>query len=385
MVRTTSPEAWPPRIAAYRYGPLEAASLEALPSGTPHFHRARTGVLDPSRTAGIVLEESVPNGEKIFSLFEPHTELPQAGQGDQPIEFGHMIQIQQVEAKFITGLTKSLTRSPSSTNSSSPTLRRHKELFGQYPQELSADKGYYENMDPDRPSGKDYRDGRHREKGRRTQEQIDRETDPAFRHAQRFRAGVEGTNLIPQEGPRPVPLLQQGLGALRRHGGRPTVLAPQSPDPGRLLTAPPVKTNGYAASQGSAQSTAPASRPRDRRSNRETRKPQPNPSFHPCPPNRYTPCRCSATNPAAPADHSGNSNQLATQPPAVVFSPAAFVATFAEERGLDLRQFAWGVHGRRGHTAGAEQHRFSTTTHARGDTDRARTDRACNSNSSASA
>ena len=30
-------------------------------------------------------------------------------------------------------------------------------------------------------------------KGKRTEEQTRRETDPAFRHAQRFRAGVEGT------------------------------------------------------------------------------------------------------------------------------------------------------------------------------------------------
>ena len=30
-------------------------------------------------------------------------------------------------------------------------------------------------------------------KGKRTQEETERETDPAFRHAQRFRAGVEGT------------------------------------------------------------------------------------------------------------------------------------------------------------------------------------------------
>jgi len=35
-------------------------------------------------------------------------------------------------------------------------------------------------------------------KGNRTEEQTRRETDPAFRHAQRFRAGVEGTISFPK-------------------------------------------------------------------------------------------------------------------------------------------------------------------------------------------
>ncbi len=46
--------------------------------------------------------ESVPNDEKLFSVFEPHTELLKRGKAGKPIEFGHMIQIQQVKEKFIT-------------------------------------------------------------------------------------------------------------------------------------------------------------------------------------------------------------------------------------------------------------------------------------------
>src|SRR5438093_7904235 len=51
-----------------------------------------------------VLErEKVPNAEKLFSIFEPHTELLIRGKVAKPIEFGHMILVQQVEEKFITG------------------------------------------------------------------------------------------------------------------------------------------------------------------------------------------------------------------------------------------------------------------------------------------
>ena len=179
------------RIAAHRYGPQEQAALEPCLKELLHFQALGTRVLDQA-CRRIILEETVPNQEKIFSIFEPHTELLKRGKADQPIEFGHMIQIQQVQAKFITDYQVFETK-PVEYELLEPTLERHKQLFGQYPDELSADKGYYESMEQiDRLSrivemvaiGK---------KGRRTQEQIERETDPAFRHAQRFRAGVEGT------------------------------------------------------------------------------------------------------------------------------------------------------------------------------------------------
>ena len=49
--------------------------------------------------------EKVPNTEKIFSIFEPHTELIVRGKAGKQIEFGHMINIQQVKEKFITATT----------------------------------------------------------------------------------------------------------------------------------------------------------------------------------------------------------------------------------------------------------------------------------------
>ena len=180
-----------PRIAAGRYGPLEAAALESCRKELLHFQALGTRVLDQA-CRRILLDEAVPNSEKIFSLFEPHTELLKRGKAGQPIEFGHMIQIQQVEAKFITDYEVFQTK-PVEYEFLEPTLERHKELFGEYPEELSADKGYYQNMDQIDRLSQIIEMVAIAKKGRRTQEQIERETDPAFRHAQRFRAGVEGT------------------------------------------------------------------------------------------------------------------------------------------------------------------------------------------------
>jgi IS5 family transposase len=108
------------------------------------YRRLGERVLDQARRR-IIDQETVPNQEKIFSLFEPLTELLKRGKAARPIEFGHMIQIQQVEGKFITDYDVFETK-PVEHELVEPALERHKELFGTYPRELAADKGYYAGM-----------------------------------------------------------------------------------------------------------------------------------------------------------------------------------------------------------------------------------------------
>jgi IS5 family transposase len=47
--------------------------------------------------------ETIPNPEKVFSLFEPDTELINRGKTPYPIEFGHRVLIVQDDAGFIIG------------------------------------------------------------------------------------------------------------------------------------------------------------------------------------------------------------------------------------------------------------------------------------------
>ncbi len=139
----------------------------------------------------VVDEESVPNDEKLFSVFEPHTELLKRGKAGKLIEFGHMIQIQQVKEKFITDYGV-YEKKPVEPELLATALDSHRSLFGVNPTCLTADKGYFEKTTVDALEqeiemvsiGK---------KGKRTRAQTEREHDPVFRHAQRFRAGVEGT------------------------------------------------------------------------------------------------------------------------------------------------------------------------------------------------
>lgn len=50
-----------------------------------------------------VLEgESVPNSEKLFSIFEPHTQLYKRGKAGQPVQFGRLVMVCEDGAGFLT-------------------------------------------------------------------------------------------------------------------------------------------------------------------------------------------------------------------------------------------------------------------------------------------
>jgi len=178
-------------LARHRYSPLDEATMEFLLREMLHYRVLGEQVIDQARRR-IIDKEQVRNEEKIFSIFEPHTELLKRGKAAKPIEFGHMIQIGQVDGKFITEYEVFETK-PVEYELLEPALEHHERLFGDYPDTVAADKGYYENMAQIEHLGKKIEVVAIAKKGKRTEEQTQRETDPAFRHGQRFRAGVEGT------------------------------------------------------------------------------------------------------------------------------------------------------------------------------------------------
>lgn len=136
--------------------------------------------------------ETVPNCEKLFSIFEPHTELLIRGKAGKEIEFGHMVLLQEVEKQFITDYDV-FPRRPTDASLVDPILRSHQNTFGCLPQSLAADKGFYESMAKLRELERKIPNLSIAKKGKRTTEERDREHHPVFRELQRFRAGIEGT------------------------------------------------------------------------------------------------------------------------------------------------------------------------------------------------
>lgn len=136
--------------------------------------------------------EKVPADEKIYSIFEPHTELLKRGKAGKPIEFGHKIFLGQTEQKFIYHY-ESFECKPEDKDLVDGMFQRHKDVFGHLPKVSAADKGFYESVQ----KLKDLREKIPMlsicKKGRRTELQEAREKDPEFMDAQRFRAGIEGS------------------------------------------------------------------------------------------------------------------------------------------------------------------------------------------------
>ena len=136
--------------------------------------------------------ESVPARERIFSIFEPHTELLMRGKQHKPVEFGHLVQIGQTEEKFISFYSVE-QKSRHDSEMVEPVLEDHKESFGAYPSEFSADKNYYKSMEEIEEWEEDIDIFAVCKKGKRSSEEIAREHDELFKLAQKFRAGCEGS------------------------------------------------------------------------------------------------------------------------------------------------------------------------------------------------
>jgi len=160
------------------------ANIEELaPLGRQAVDQARRRVL-----AG----EQVSNDEKLFSIFEPHTELLKRGKANKDVEFGHMVNICQVESKFITDY-EVFGKKPVEYELIDGAVERHEALFGAAPTVLAADKGYWQDAFTRERLGWQIDLVCIAKKGNRTEEERAYERSLPFRLAQGFRAGVEGS------------------------------------------------------------------------------------------------------------------------------------------------------------------------------------------------
>ena len=65
-----------------------------------HYLQLTAKVCDTARRR-VLLGETVPNEEKLFSLFEPHTELIKRGKQPDPIQYGHKVLVIEDDAGFL--------------------------------------------------------------------------------------------------------------------------------------------------------------------------------------------------------------------------------------------------------------------------------------------
>jgi IS5 family transposase len=85
--------------------------------------------------------EKVPAAERVFSLFEQHTELVKRGRREKPVEFGHKVLLCQSRGKFITDY-EVYEHQEADCNLTESVISRHEKLFGARPKVLAGDKGF---------------------------------------------------------------------------------------------------------------------------------------------------------------------------------------------------------------------------------------------------
>jgi len=171
--------------------PVAAAQCAALREEINTYCDRTERVLEQARRR-VLDGESVPNAEKLFSIFEPHTDLIKRGKAQKPVEFGHKVFLAESGRGLITDY-RVLDGNPVDETQVAPMLDRHRELFAT-PLDLGAmDRGFFSPLAvraceaagvaveciPQRG-------------GRKTPERAAYEKSRPCRAGQRFRAGIEG-------------------------------------------------------------------------------------------------------------------------------------------------------------------------------------------------
>jgi transposase, IS5 family len=83
--------------------------------------------------------EAVPNDEKLFSIFERHTDIIM--KGSREALFGHKVNLATGQSNLILDI-KTIEGNPSDKNQYQPTLDRVMENYGRIPRDIVTDGGY---------------------------------------------------------------------------------------------------------------------------------------------------------------------------------------------------------------------------------------------------
>ena len=98
-------------------------------------------VIDQARRR-VLYGEQVATDEKIYSIFEPHTDLIKRGKVRTPVEFGHKVFLAESAEGLITQYTVLKGNPPDEVHVTS-SLQRHRQAFGRAPQVYGSDRGFF--------------------------------------------------------------------------------------------------------------------------------------------------------------------------------------------------------------------------------------------------
>jgi transposase, IS5 family len=171
-------------------GLLTDLTIGELRKEIEHYCQLGEQVIDQARRR--VLEgEQVPTAQKIYSIFEPHTDLIKRGKVQTPIEFGHKVFLAESAQGLIT--YEVLDGNPCDEDQVEASLQHHRQIFGHAPELYGSDRGFYSENNVKMCEQEGVKVASIPQRGgKKTPQREAYEKSPAFKKGQRFRAGIEG-------------------------------------------------------------------------------------------------------------------------------------------------------------------------------------------------
>jgi IS5 family transposase len=136
-------------------------------------------------------QEKVPAGDKIVSLFEPHTDIIRRNKLDKPTEYGHKVWLDEVDGGVVTRWDV-LQGNPSDEKQWQPSLDHHQACFGKPPHQASGDRGLYSTRNERAAEERGVKHVILPQPGSKSPARQQHEKQPWFVRGRRWHAGVEG-------------------------------------------------------------------------------------------------------------------------------------------------------------------------------------------------
>lgn len=153
--------------------------------------------------------EVVPAGEKLLSLFEPHTRLITRHKSGKPVEFGCKLVLDEVDGGIVSRYDV-VEEAGLDHPHLKKSLAGHRARFGRAPDLLAGDRGLYTAANEELARQAGVKRVVLPQAGRLSRQRQAHERQPWFRRGFRYRAGIEGR----------ISVLKRGyeLGRCRDHG-----------------------------------------------------------------------------------------------------------------------------------------------------------------------
>ena len=136
----------------------------------------------------VLHDEKVPQQDKVFSIFEPHTDIIVKGARD--IQYGHKLNITTGKSGMVLDVYVE-DGNPADAARLCPMIERQQEIYGRAPRQAAADGGYASKENLSEAKGLGVKDiAFHKRRGIKVEDMV--KSNWVYKKLYKFRAGVEG-------------------------------------------------------------------------------------------------------------------------------------------------------------------------------------------------